>query len=213
LGVADKTLIWFSGDNGGLRKNFGENAVGPLRGGKKDLWEGGLRVPCIIEWPEAVKPAVVKTPASTLDIAPTVVDLLDLPNDSLLAPVDGQSISRILLGNEMPDRRPIPIAIWDKAAWIDHDYKLVLDGDTEHLFDLSNDPREQRNLAEAQPEHYAEMRKEMNGFLASVKASMDGKDYPDGLTTPRRDVQWRNHPPYAKHLDQIKESLKASQTP
>ena len=41
LGIEDDTLIWFSSDNGGLRKNFGENAVGPLRGGKKELWEGG----------------------------------------------------------------------------------------------------------------------------------------------------------------------------
>ena len=57
------------------------------------------------------------------------------------------------------------------------------------------------------------MRKEMDRFLSSVKDSMAGKDYPNGLKTPRRDVQWRDHPPYADHLEQFTESLKASQTP
>jgi arylsulfatase A-like enzyme len=59
---------------------------------------------------------VVKTPCSTLDIAPTIIELLDLPGDSLLAPVDGESISQIFMGAEMPQRRPIPIAMWDKGS-------------------------------------------------------------------------------------------------
>jgi len=213
LGIADHTLIWFSSDNGGLRKNFGEHAVGPLRGGKKELWEGGLRVPCIIEWPDVIKQAVVKTPCSTLDIAPTIIDLLDLPADSLQAPVDGESISPILRGNEMPDHRPIPIAIWDKSAWIDHDFKFVRDGESEFLFNLAKDSKEQHDLSKSQPEQHAKMGKQLDRFLDSVKQSQAGKDYANGLNTPRRDVQWRDHPPYADHLNQFTESLKASQAP
>ena len=213
LGIADHTLIWFSSDNGGLRKNFGEHAVGPLRGGKKELWEGGLRVPCIIEWPDVIKQAVVKTPCSTLDIAPTIIDLLDLPADSLQAPVDGESISPILRGNEMPDHRPIPIAIWDKSAWIDHDFKFIRDGESEFLFNLAKDSKEQHDLSKSQPEQHAKMGKQLDRFLDSVKQSQAGEDYANGLNTPRRDVQWRDHPPYADHLNQFTESLKASQAP
>ena len=213
LGIEDDTLIWFSSDNGGLRKNFGENAVGPLRGGKKELWEGGLRVPCIIEWPAVINKAVVKTPCSTLDIAPTIIDLLDLPRDSLVAPVDGESISPIFLGAEMPERRSIPIAMWDKGALIDHEFKFVRDGKSEYLFNLKEDSREQQNLSESQPKQHAKMRKQLDRFLNSIKDSQEGKDYPNVLNTPRRDVQWRDHPEYADYLDQFTESLKSSQVP
>ena len=213
LGIEDDTLIWFSSDNGGLRKNFGENAVGPLRGGKKELWEGGLRVPCIIEWSAVINKAVVKTPCSTLDIAPTIIDLLDLPGDSLVAPVDGESVSPIFLGAEMPERRSIPIAMWDKGALIDHEFKFVRDGKSEYLFNLKEDSREQQNLSKSQPKQHAKMRKQLDRFLNSIKDSQAGKDYPNGLNTPRRDVQWRDHPEYADHLDLFKESLKSSQVP
>ena len=213
LGIEDDTLIWFSSDNGGLRKNFGENAVGPLRGGKKELWEGGLRVPCIIEWPAVIKKAVVKTPCSTLDIAPTIIDLLDLPGDSLVAPVDGESVSPIFLGAEMPERRSIPIAMWDKGALIDHEFKFVRDGKSEYLFNLKEDSREQQNLSKSQPKQHAKMRKQLDRFLNSIKDSQAGKDYPNGLNTPRRDVQWRDHPQYADYLDLFTEFLKSSQVP
>jgi arylsulfatase A-like enzyme len=172
-----------------------------------------LRVPCIIEWPAVIKRAVVETPCSTLDIAPTIIDLLDLPGDSLLAPVDGESISPIFMGAEMPERRSIPIAMWDKGALIDHEFKFVRDGKSEYLFNLKEDSREQQNLSKSQPKQHAKMRKQLDRFLNSIKDSQAGKDYPNGLNTPRRDVQWRDHPQYADHLDQFIESLKASQTP
>ncbi len=74
LGVADNTLVWFCSDNGGL-KGVGHDSVGGLRGNKGSLWEGGIRVPGIIEWPSGIKPRVTSHPASTMDILPTLVDL------------------------------------------------------------------------------------------------------------------------------------------
>ena len=57
------------------------------------------------------------------------------------------------------------------------------------------------------------MGKQLDRFLNSIKDSQSGKDYPNGLNTPRRYVQWRDHPEYADHLDQFTDFLKASQTP
>ena len=52
LGMGDDTLIWFNSDNGGLT-GIGPDSVGGLRGRKGTMWEGGLRVPGIVEWPTA----------------------------------------------------------------------------------------------------------------------------------------------------------------
>ena len=57
------------------------------------------------------------------------------------------------------------------------------------------------------------MRKKLDRILNSIKDSQAGKDYPNGLNTPRRDVQWRDHPEYADYSEQFTESLKASQAP
>ena len=61
----------YCSDNGGL-KNISPSTVGGLRGNKNTMWEGGLRVPAIIEWPETIDPGISKYPASTMDIYPTI---------------------------------------------------------------------------------------------------------------------------------------------
>ena len=52
--LEENTLVWFNSDNGGL-PNFGAETVGGLRGYKGKIYEGGLRVPCIIEWPAGIR--------------------------------------------------------------------------------------------------------------------------------------------------------------
>ena len=54
LRIADNTLVWFNSDNGGLQ-NIKPDTVGGLRGNKGTVFEGGLRVPCVIEWPAVIK--------------------------------------------------------------------------------------------------------------------------------------------------------------
>ena len=72
LKVADNTLLWYCSDNGGAA---GPKSTGNLRGSKGTLWEGGLRVPGIVEWPARIaKPFISETPCSTLDIYPTVLE-------------------------------------------------------------------------------------------------------------------------------------------
>jgi arylsulfatase A-like enzyme len=75
LGIADNTLVWFCGDNGGWqdpKKPDANGVTGGLRGRKGDMYEGGIRVPCVIEWPARIKrPVVTEMPAGVVDIYPT----------------------------------------------------------------------------------------------------------------------------------------------
>jgi arylsulfatase A len=70
LGIANDTLLWYCSDNGAIA----EGSTGGLRGGKGNLFEGGIRVPAIIEWPAVVRESrVITQPCSTCDIYPTVL--------------------------------------------------------------------------------------------------------------------------------------------
>ena len=79
LGIEENTLFWFCSDNGGL-PNIEPETVGGLRGFKGSVYEGGLRVPAIIEWPREIpEPRVTSYPAATLDIFPTLAAVAGLP--------------------------------------------------------------------------------------------------------------------------------------
>jgi arylsulfatase A-like enzyme len=70
MGIADNTLIWYCSDNGGL---VVESSGG--REKKGSIYEGGLRVPAILEWPAKYKPGTIDTPACTFDIYPTLLNI------------------------------------------------------------------------------------------------------------------------------------------
>ena len=89
LGIADNTIVWFTSDNGGLPKIKPET-VGGLRGFKGSLYEGGIRVPAIIEWPSQIRPRITDYPATACDIAPTIADIVGMsridPNSTARRP-------------------------------------------------------------------------------------------------------------------------------
>lgn len=98
VGVRDNTLFWYTSDNGGLKT---ESSGG--RGKKGAIYEGGLRVPAIIEWPNRItKPRITNVPANTSDIYPTVLDLIGVKPEeqpvldgiSLVSVIDGKSFER-----------------------------------------------------------------------------------------------------------------------
>ncbi len=95
LDIADNTLLWYTSDNGARKPG----STGGLRGQKGSLWEGGLKVPAIIEWPAVVKsPRRVAMRANTVDIFPTLLDLVD---SDLSGPVvDGVSLSPTINGED-----------------------------------------------------------------------------------------------------------------
>jgi arylsulfatase A-like enzyme len=106
-GVAENTLVWFCSDNGAS----GPGSTNGLKGRKGSVWEGGIRVPGILEWPARVtKPFVTAAPACTSDIYPTVVDLLDLDVSDQVTPLDGVSLAPVI--DRKSSRRPEPIGFW-----------------------------------------------------------------------------------------------------
>ena len=192
LGIADNTMLWFNSDNGAwiddkaAPDTYGSN--GTLRGCKGQLWEGGIRVPGIIEWPARIQqPAATSVPVVTSDIYPTLVDLLHLtvPNQNL--PLDGISLLPLIDG-PMKDR-PKPIGFWHHgetsladgpAAWTDNRYKLhKLPGNKYELYDIPADPAEKSDIAAGHPKIVSRMKAELEAWQQSVLRSNHGEDYPE----------------------------------
>ncbi len=100
LDVAQNTVLWFTSDNGGREP---EANNGQLRDDKGSLWEGGLRVPAIIEWPGHIDHRITNVPASTSDIYPTVLELAGVERKYPDRPLDGVSLLPLIEG-EMSQR-------------------------------------------------------------------------------------------------------------
>lgn len=184
LGVADTTMLWFTSDNG--PENGTPGSAGPLRGRKRDLYEGGIRVPGLVVWPAHAEPGRrVAMPCSTSDYFPTVLDALGLwPGGVPDRPWDGVSLLPLLNGAMEERPKPIAFASRKKLALIDGRYKLYSDdlGKTFALYDLEADVGEQRDLAPAQPERVAAMRKTLDAWRESCRDSRHGDDYEGGTS-------------------------------
>jgi len=105
LGIHENTLLWYTSDNGGLKP-----ASTGGRGRKGQIYEGGLRVPAILEWPARIRrPATTAVPCVTSDIYPTLLDLLDV-KPANQPPLDGISLAGLIEGKMA--QRPRPIGFW-----------------------------------------------------------------------------------------------------
>ncbi len=106
LGVADNTMVWYTSDNGATTPG----STGGLRGKKASLWEGGLRVPAIIEWPSRIKsPRRTELPCCSVDIYPTLLELAGAAPGKQ-PPLDGISLVPLVDG-ALP-RRGKPLGFW-----------------------------------------------------------------------------------------------------
>ena len=93
LDIADKTIVIFFGDNGGLEKSAKQT---PLRSGKANLYEGGIREPLIVRWPGVVqKGSSCSEPVTSVDFFPTFLDILNL-NNKIPKSIDGISLLPLL---------------------------------------------------------------------------------------------------------------------
>jgi arylsulfatase A-like enzyme len=209
LGLARDTLLVFCSDNGGLPRITPET-VGGLRGFKGSVFEGGLRVPGLIEWPAVIRPRVTSYPACVMDLFPTVVDILGLPDSVLTKPVDGISL-KPLFTRELPERNaPMGFRYGTKRALIGDRYKLLTDnlaGGTFELYDLVADPKESRDLAAEKPDLFAQMKAQLLAWDATMDASFAGKDYPGGKVSPPdpEPVNWFDTPQYQPYLAEWKQ--------
>jgi len=179
LGIADNTMLWFCSDNGPEHKT-GPGSAGPLRGRKRDLFEGGVRVPGILEWPARVKAGrTTDLPCSTSDYFPTVLDVLGFKMQGQPEPIDGVSLLPLIDGQMTERPRPIGFQSGSQVSLTDNRYKIISTdrGKTYMLFDLVEDARETKNLAAEKPEIVAKMRATLEAWRASCRNSLAGKDY------------------------------------
>ncbi|MDZ4852005.1 MAG: sulfatase-like hydrolase/transferase [Pirellulaceae bacterium] len=204
-GIADNTLLVFCSDNGGL-PGITPETVGGLRGNKGTVYEGGLRVPGIIEWPSVItSPRVTNYPACTMDLFPTIADILGLPKDVMLQPIDGTSLKKVLTANLDSREKPIPFRFGTKAALVDNRYKLLTNDFRKgpfELYDLEADSKEANELSSEQPELFDRLKKELLIWNESVEASFIGKDYPERvLTQPDPEsINWYDAEMYQPYL-------------
>ncbi len=161
-GLTENTLIIFTSDNGPHKENGGDpvffNSSGIFKGIKRDLYEGGIRVPFIAYWPGKIKAAVTEQPAALWDMYPT---FLELAGVNVRDKVDGFSLTPLLLNkgkqkthsyfywefHENDGRQAVRWGNWKGVR-----LNVGKDGNAPiELYDLSVDPSEQNNLAAKKP--------------------------------------------------------------
>ena len=181
LGVDEKTMLWFCADNGPEGKaGEGPGSAGPFRGRKRDLLEGGIRVPAILEWPGRIgQPRTVETPCCTSDYFPTILEYLGSPSVERPTPVDGVSLVSFIEGNLRDRSAPIAFESGTQLALIDNRYKIHSSngGKTYSLYDVIDDPVENTDLSEERPEVLHKMREELERWRESCGNSLAGNDY------------------------------------
>lgn len=170
LGLNNNTLVMFSSDNGPHKEGGADpsffRSYGPLRGIKRDLYEGGVRVPMIARWPGRIKPGSVTDHVSAFwDFLPTCCELADIkpPRDT-----DGISFLPTLLGRDSEQKKH-EFLYWEfheqgkkQAVRMDNWKGVRLnvaknpDGPIE-LYNLKEDIAEQNNIADAHPEIIAKI--------------------------------------------------------
>lgn len=168
--IAADTMLWYCADNGPEGKDDAPGRAGGLRGRKRDLYEGGIRVPGLLEWPGRVQPRTVTMPCSTLDYLPTVLTALSLPlPDEPRAP-DGIDIMPAVLGRTTKRARPIPFMTNSRAALIDDRWKIVRPRRNAafELYDILADEAEARDLSKQHPEEKARLVAAWRAFQTSL---------------------------------------------
>ncbi len=182
-GVADRTLVIFTSDNGGY-SGVADNR--PLREGKGYLYEGGIRVPLAIRWPGVVRAGTTcRVPVVSMDFFPTILAAAGLKPDTD-TPLDGESLMPLLRGTGGLARKALyfhfPNYAWHKknrlgGAIREGDYKLIEryeDGSVE-LYNVAKDVGETEDLATREPGRAEEMKRKLRVWLKETDAQMPAR--------------------------------------
>ncbi|MBM3954362.1 MAG: hypothetical protein FJ309_07085 [Planctomycetes bacterium] len=223
-GLAERTLVIFSSDNGPwLIMNQQGGSAGLLRDGKGSTWEGGMRVPAIAWWPGTIAPGQVHHGVATmLDILPTVAALAGapLPADR---PIDGVDLRQALVANEPVEReafyyyRGQQLFAVRSGRWKAH---LATQGaygdptpvrhDPPQLYDLAVDPGERFDVAAAHPDEAARLVRLARAHEASFQpppsqlvATTDDPATPAAVKPGQGAAIQRRLPPVAPALDEL----------
>ena len=180
-GLAERTLVVFVSDNGGLSSAEGAPTCNhPLSEGKGWNYEGGTRVCQIVRWPGRVAPdSRCHVPVTSTDFYPTILAAAGLPRRPAQHR-DGVSLLPLLAGGDRLDRRAI---FWHyphysnqgntpAAAVVEGDYKLIEFFEDSHLelYDLADDPGEHRSLADERPELRDALHEQLRAWQRDVSA-------------------------------------------
>lgn len=185
LGVADNTLIFFCSDNGPEGKKPAGRRAGMtdgLRGRKRSLFDGGVRVPALAVWPGRIEAAsMIDTPCSTLDYFPTIAELVDfeVPASRI---IDGENIFPVMTGEKLTRSKSIPFRHAAGASLVKDGFKLILP--VGELYELTSDRSEANDVSQQHPEQVSAMRTELESYLSQFKSSHAGQDYEGNLFSP-----------------------------
>jgi arylsulfatase A len=180
LGIAEKTIIFFTSDNGGL---MGITSNSPLRAGKGYPYEGGIREPLIVRWPNVIKAGTIShVPVTSVDYFPTICEAAGVPLPQDRA-IDGVSLLGLFKSNgaEKLNREAIfwhfphyrgeivPYSIIRAGDW-----KLIkrYEGKTFELFNLKIDLSEQNDLSGKMPEKVKVLDDKLSNWLKATNAKL-----------------------------------------
>lgn len=180
LKLADNTVVFFTSDNGpegdGI-KSPGRGSTGGLRGRKRAVYEGGIRVPGIVRWPGKTQPGTTSdVPVIGSDLFVTAVGIAGakLPTDRIL---DGGNLLAAIEGRAVERARPL---YWRcviapgplKTAMRIGDWKILADEPLTQfeLYDLKHDPQEKTELSAAQPAKLEEMKAALVKLNTEIEA-------------------------------------------
>lgn len=179
LGLTENTIVVFTSDNGGESPNVTSNA--PLRGGKSQLYEGGIREPLIVRWPKQIPPGrVCAQPTANIDFYPTFLDAAGIEPDAKqhldgvsilpLLTTPGTTLARRAFYWHYPLDRPHFLGGRSAGAIREGQWKLIEFFDTGEveLYNLARDVGEQNNVAEKYPDLAAGLRKELARWRRNV---------------------------------------------
>ncbi len=186
-GIADRTLVIFSSDNGGfVGKHRGVRVTGnkPLRSGKGSLYEGGIRVPLIVRWPGVTQPGrVCREPVISTDFYPTLLEATGLAERTDRSDaVDGVSLVSLVKNHDAslnrdalyfhyPHYYPTTTPVSAVRAG---DWKLLEYYEDKHveLYNIKDDLGETRNLAAKFPQRVDALRNDLHRWLERTSAQM-----------------------------------------
>jgi arylsulfatase A len=180
LKLAGETFVIFTSDNGPEGDGIttpGRGSTGGLRGRKRDVYEGGIRVPGLLRWPgHAPAGATNDTPIIGSDIFATICDIvkIPLPADRV---VDGGSLLPALAGKPVERQRPLywrcNIAReWPRTAMRIGDWKIVADEPLTkfELYNVRSDRQEREDLSTKEPAKFAEMKAALQKLNGEIEA-------------------------------------------
>lgn len=173
-GLFDNTLLFFLTDNGGAKGMQADNT--PLRGFKGGLYEGGIRTPFIVSWPDKFKGnRTIDTPVISIDILPTVLEAISVKSPAQPA-FDGKSILPLLSGQTDTHHETLYWSLGNEGEWSVRrgDWKLHFIKGKKELFDLAKDPSENTDTASEHPEVVKQLSDAYDSWIAEMADPITG---------------------------------------